>query len=429
MRKFVGIFVSILVILTGLGGPGRAVAQDPAPDPELQSLRQAAAAASQAPTAAEKPAETIFKAGSLGLQKLNPEISVTGDMLGIYQSGNDDLPAWDTTFRNMAMHFEAYLDPYSRFKAATPFSDEGAELEEVYFTRFGFLGAVNLTLGKFKQQFGIVNRWHKHALDTFDYPLALRMIFGNGGLNETGVSLDTDFSAFGLVHGLTVQVTDGDNPDLFAGNAKNRPAILAHYKLYRDLSPSTYLELGGTGLFGWNDTWATRDSVAIDPDPVVVDDHRLSTNVYGLDLNLLWEPTGNMRYRNFQWRSEAYFLDKEILSPYGPGTDHIKPWGFYSLAQAKVSRTIEIGARYDYYEPEARAYAGVDDAPFTPNQVVDGDSPNRWMVSGWVTWWQSPFVKFRAGYSHESGDETGPDIDSVAFQMVFAAGPHKHERY
>ncbi len=428
MRNFVVVSVVFLVILAGLAGPGRASAQNPTPDQELQNLRQAAAAAAaQQGSEASKPAETIFKAGSLGLQKLNPELSVTGDMLGIYQDGNDDLPAWDTTFRTMALHFEAYLDPYSRFKAAIPFSDEGSELEEVYFTRFGFLGPVNLTLGKFKQQFGIVNRWHKHALDTFDYPLALRMIFSDEGLNETGVSFDTDFSALGMVNGLTVQVTDGDNPALFAGNAKNRPAILAHYKLYRDLSPSTYLELGGSGLFGWNDTWEVRDNPA--QDPVVITDHRLNTNVYGLDLNLLWEPTSNMRYRNFQWRSEAYFLDKEILTPDGSGTDHIKPWGFYSLAQAKVSRTIELGARYDYYEPEARAYAGLEDAPFTPDQVVAGDSPDRWMASGWVTWWQSPFVKFRVGYSHESGDETGPDIDSVAFQMVFAAGPHKHERY
>ncbi len=431
MRKILVVSVAALVALTGLGGPGRVAAQDATSDPELQSLRQAAAAAAaRAPASAERPAETIFQAGSLGLQKLNPEISVTGDMLGIYQSGNDDLPAWDTTFRTMAMHFEAYLDPYSRFKAATPFSDEGAELEEVYFTRFGFLGAVNLTLGKFKQQFGIVNRWHKHALDTFDYPLALRMIFGNGGLNETGVSFDTDFSALGLVHGLTVQVTDGDNPALFAGNAKNRPAILGHYKLYRDLSPSTYLELGGTGLFGWNDTWTARDTLGLAADRAVISDHRLSTNVYGLDLTLLWEPTGNMRYRNFQWRSEAYFLDKEVLASDGLGTDHIKPWGFYSLVQSKVTRTIEIGGRYDYYEPESRPCLGLYAGPCDPiAQAVTGDGPNRQMISGWVTWWQSPFVKFRAGYSHESGDETGPDIDSVAFQMVFAAGPHKHERY
>ena len=418
---------SVLIMLTCvvLAVAGSA----PAQDPELQKLRAAAAAAASAkPQADTEPAPTVFKAGSLGLQKLNPEISVTGDMLGVYQSGDDDAPAWDTTFRTMALHFEAYLDPYSRFKAAVPFGDEGAELEEVYYTRFGFLGPVNLTLGKFKQQFGVVNRWHKHALDTFDHPLAMRMIFGDEGLNETGVSLDTDFDALGLVNGLTLQVTDGTNESLFAGNARNRPAILGHYKLYRDLSPSTYLELGGSALLGWNDTWAVRDSLALDPDPVVIDHHRLDTKVYGLDLTMLWEPTDNMRYRNFQWRSEAYFLDKEILAPYG-GTDHIKPWGFYSLAQAKVTRTLELGARYGWYEPEARPDACAGDAPFTADQVVAADSPNRWMVSGWVTWWQSPFVKFRAGYSHESGDETGPDIDTVAFQMVFAAGPHKHERY
>ncbi|MEJ2722834.1 MAG: hypothetical protein P8181_17100, partial [bacterium] len=53
----------------------------------------------------------------------------------------------------------------------------------------------------------------------------------------------------------------------------------------------------------------------------------------------------------------------------------------------------------------------------------------RQLVGGWLTWWQSPFVKFRGGYSYENGTGTGPNTHYVMLQMVFAAGPHKHERY
>jgi hypothetical protein len=46
-----------------------------------------------------------------------------------------------------------------------------------------------------------------------------------------------------------------------------------------------------------------------------------------------------------------------------------------------------------------------------------------------ATWWQSPFVRFRVGYAHERGSGMGADEHIATFQTVFAAGPHKHERY
>ena len=230
--------------------------QRPVEADDLEALRAAAEAEAEKEAPAEKPAEeTIFKSGNLGLQALNPELSITGDLLGTYRVGEDVTDGWDWNFRNLGLHFESYLDPYSRMKAAVEFSPEGAELGEAYFTRFGVLENLNVTLGKFRQQFGVVNRWHKHALDWFDFPLPLRYVFGEGGLNQTGASLDWSGPLGPLDQELIVQVTDGENPRIFGQNSKHRPSVLAHYRLYQDLSPSTYLELGATGLFGWNDSW------------------------------------------------------------------------------------------------------------------------------------------------------------------------------
>ncbi len=388
---------------------------------DLERLRRAAAEAEKKEVAEERPEERTFKSGNLGLQKLNPEISVTGDMLGVYQSDEGLGPAWNTEFRGLGIHFEAYLDPYSRFKAALPFSAEGAELEEAYFTRYGLVGSANITLGKFRQQFGIVNRWHKHALDWFDFPLALRSIFGPGGLNGTGLSLEANGSTGRVVHSLTVEVTDGNNPSLFGQNSKNRPSVLAYYDAYQDLSPSTYLEFGLTGLVGWNDAWHT------DVGEEIVTDTRTAA-VYGVDLNLLWEPTGRMRYQNVEWRTEAYFADKGIVAPDGSGTDELRPWGLYSLVQAKVSRTIELGIRYDYFHPEVKPYASLEILPMAPAAVTTGGE-GRHLGGVWLTWWQSPFVKFRGGYTYETSGADDSAVHSATFQMVFAAGPHKHERY
>jgi hypothetical protein len=388
----------------------------------LEELRKAAAA--EAVEEEEKTesaeGESVFKSGELALQALNPEISVTGDLLGNYQSGNDDAVTWDTAFRSLGLHFEAYLDPYSRFKAAVPFSSDGAKLGEAYFTRYGVLPNTNVTLGKFHQQFGVVNRWHKHALDWFDYPLALRSVFGDGGLNQVGLSAESGASTGPVTHGAIVEVTDGDNAVVFGGNARNRPSILGRYTAYQDLSSSTYLDVGVTGLVGWNDEWTIADSSFSDPRAVFV---------YGADLVIVWEPTGRMRYRNIEWRSEAYFMDKEIYAPDGSSVDRIRPWGFYSLLQAKISRAIDIGGRYDYFAPDAKPYAPAADHGGIPPLAVGTGGAYRWLAGAWMTWWQSPFVKFRAGYSYESGRDLGPDVHAVTFQTVFAAGPHKHERY
>jgi hypothetical protein len=401
-------------------------------DDDIEALRRAATAEAEKDREADEDAgETTFKSGNLGLQALNPEFSVTGDMLGKYQSGRDEVVTWDTVFRTLGLHLESYLDPYSRFKAAAPISTEGAELGEAYFTRYGLLGRTNLTLGKFRQQFGVVNRWHKHALDWFDFPLALRAVFGPGGLNQIGLSLEWGGSTGPVVHGLIVEVTDAENPLMFGQNTRNRPAILAHYKAYQDLSPSTYLEVGLTGLVGWNDDWSAAVDTSFDAAQVAAytaGDPR-PTSVYGVDFTVVWEPTDRMRYTNIQWRSEGYLVDKELLAPDGSGVDQLTPWGFYTLVQAKVSRTVEAGVRYDYFSPETKDYANTVTAPALVPLAISESDAYRQLAGAWLTWWQSPFVKFRGGYSYEDGRGTGPDVQHVTLQVVFAAGPHKHERY
>ncbi|MBW1684798.1 MAG: hypothetical protein JRS35_07000 [Deltaproteobacteria bacterium] len=389
---------------------------------DLEALRAAAEAEAEKEAPAEKPGEEkVFKSGNLGLQALNPEISITGDLLGTYRVGDDVTDGWDWNFRNLGIHFEAYLDPYSRVKAAVPISPSGARLGEAYFTRFGVLPSLNVTLGKFRQQFGVVNRWHKHALDWFDFPLPLRYVFGEGGLNQTGASLDWSGPLGPLDQELMVQFTNGENPRIFGQNSKHRPSVLVHYRLYQDLSPSTYMELGATGLFGWNDSWQIQDGSSID--------EVLNSQVYGVDFTVAWEPTAQMRYRNLEWRSEFYIVDKKIEAPDGSGTDTLRPWGAYSSLQAKVSRTVDLGVRLDFYQPEVKSYANLSESLSLFPLAVTDRGAERFRLGLFATWWQSPFARFRLGYAHESGSGMGARQDMVTLQLVFAAGPHKHERY
>jgi len=283
---------------------------------ELTALRELAKAKATEEVIAEKELEeTTFKSRGLGLQALNPEISVTGDFLFSSRQDTTSDESSDFEFRTLGVHIESWLDPYTRFKAAIPVTESETKLGEGYITLYDIADDLNLTLGKFRQQFGVVNRWHKHGLDQVDFPLALRQIFGNGGLNQSGISLDWLMPPSGNAsQQLTFQVTDGSNDRLFGGNTSNRPSLLAHYKNYRDISKDTYLEYGLTGLVGWNDQWEVGSSTT-------TQDSREMTTVLGADLTVLWEPTEKMRYRNVEWRSEAYWLNKDILAPDGSGED------------------------------------------------------------------------------------------------------------
>ncbi|RKY41569.1 MAG: hypothetical protein DRP85_05865 [Candidatus Makaraimicrobium thalassicum] len=198
---------------------------------------------------------------------------------------------------------------------------------------------------------------------------------------------------------------------------------MGHYKNYRDLSRDTYLELGVSGLLGWNRDWDVSSGGAV----VSRRDYRHAA-VLGADLTVLWEPTGHMRYRNLEWRNEFYWLNKGILAVDNSGRDTLNAWGAYSYLQAKVTRTLDIGLRGDFYMPDDKDYAGIAGLSLSPLAYVE-ENAYQWQICPYITWHQSPFVKFRLEYDHLDGKSFSEPEDRIMLQAVFAVGPHKHERY
>jgi len=232
-------------------------------DSELLALRQAAAAESRSAEAA-LPAKTSdeerrFIAGDLSRQAENPEISIVGDFVYRLQSIDNQRQNSDATMRNLGVHYETYLDPYTKFKGAVPVKEDISNIGEAYITRYGLTPNLNFTIGKFRQQFGIVQRWHMAGLDQNEFPLAMRRVLGDGGLCQNGISLDWQLGASGrTTHELTMQLTESTNQRLFAGNTRGMPSLLLHFKAFRDVNVDTYRELGLTALAGVNDQWSVN---------------------------------------------------------------------------------------------------------------------------------------------------------------------------
>jgi hypothetical protein len=389
---------------------------------EKEALKRALQAQLAVPETSQESESQPQTSGGLSLQQLNPEISLSGNMVYNWQQDSPEQHASDFKFRELGIHFQSWLDPYTRLKAAVPVSESQTTLEEGYIELHQVADDVILTLGKFRQQFGVVNRWHGHALDQVNFPVAMRQIFGDEGLNQSGASLDWLMSPWGETsQKFTFQVTDGENDRLFGGNQNNRPSLLGRYSLFRDISKDTYWEAGLSGLLGWNDTWA----MATGGDQT---DSR-ETTVLGIDFSMLWEPTDQMRYRNVQWRSEAYWLHRNLLAPDGSGEDTVQAWGMFSYVQSKVSRTIDIGLRGDLFIPDTKGYANLTSDLSLAPLAVTSNNPYLYQCSPYVTWSQSPFVHFRGEYDYSDGKGVSFARHVVWLQAVFAAGPHKHERY
>jgi hypothetical protein len=353
----------------------------------------------------EKKETKEFKSGQRSLQAINPELSVVGDMYGMYIANDkgfsEDLRS-GAFFRVLGLHFQSNLDPFSFTKAAIEFTPSGLEFGEAYMTWSKIIPGVSLTAGKFRQQFGVLNRWHVHSLDQFDFPLALTTILGEDGLNQIGLSFDwTMPSLIADANTLTFQITNGQNEHLFAGDMFSLPAGLLHLNNYWDLSRDTYLELGLTGMFGTNNFRGYDEE-----GDLKLEDSRL-TSLGGMNLTLFWEPLNQASYHSFIWRSELYYANKELMN------DRIKAFGGYSYVEYKMDLQWQIGTRFDYTQP------------FETNN----NSKYTWQLVPYITWWQSHWVKIRLQYNYLNGSEIPTAQNTIRLQIVFAAGPHKHDRY
>src|SRR5690349_16967129 len=364
--------------------PAQAAAEAPAADTSLAALRAAAAAAAGTDTTKMK-ADTALPTRFVGRERsqpqLNPEISATGDVRAYGTAPGVQKNNFDP--REFEVGFQSALDPYSNTKIFVSLENGAVSVEEGYAYWTGLPGHIRFDIGKFRQQFGELNRWHLHALPETEYPLALRTYLGDDGLAGTGISLYRAFGGLGT-HELTAQVTRSQSDaELFGGSG--RPTHLLHLLNFWQLSPSTYMQIGGTGLYGTNP------------------DSALRTKVGGVDFRLTWRPPAQALYREWTVRGELYALRKEFA---GAGTTRL---GYYIGSTYKLNQRWIAGARYDYVEDPL---TGV-----ITRQVIPS-----------LTLWESEWVELRGQYTWAR--TAGLDAtNQFALQAVWAIGPHKHETY
>src|SRR5882762_2611160 len=205
-------------------------------DDDLAALRAAAAATVGRDTTqtADTMSARRFSGRERNQAQLNPEISVTGDVRAYGTTRGVQSENFEP--REFEVGFQSALDPYSHTKIFIAFENGSVGVEEGYAYWTGLPGHIRLDLGKYRQQFGELNRWHLHAVPETEYPLAIRSYLGEDGLAGTGISLYRAFGGLGT-HELTAQVTRSASDSELFGNS-GRPTYLLHLLNFWQLNHS-----------------------------------------------------------------------------------------------------------------------------------------------------------------------------------------------
>lgn len=331
------------------------------------------------------------RGGQRQLSMLNPEISVTGDLLGTWLvDGPHTAPVTDHFYLRAAeFHILAPLDPYTRGKFFLDIPGDGNfTIDEAYMEWVNLPHGMNLKAGQFRVQFGQLNRWHEHGLPQVDRPLLLEHFFGPDPLAGTGIGGNWMFQLpLAHVNELDLQYITSGGGESFAGEGNEAGVVVGHFKNYWDLTQSAYFELGLSGAMGKADADGLYDN-----------------QLYGVDLSYKWVPIGRGGYRTFELRSE--FFQERRESPIGL----LESRGGYAYFQNRMGSRLWLGLRGDWTE-----------LPEDPDRHEGG-------LAFDLTAWQSEFVFFRLQLARfePSWDDA---YTRLTLQTVWSMGPHKHEAY
>jgi hypothetical protein len=301
---------------------------------ENESLREIAAAtepeAPPPPAVAPVPAPPVTGGGDAAMTSnyWNPAMAVIGNFLGVAGNagGGDEAPSAE--LRESEIGLQAVVDPYARADVFLAFGEEGVEVEEGYVTLTALPANLLAKVGRMRAGFGKVNTLHLHSLPWPDQPLpVVNLLGGDEGWIGTGVSIasllplpaDTFSEA-------TLQVFGGSS-ELFPATERSDLAYNLHYRVFRDLTDSTNLDLGLSYAQGPNGVPDSSD-----------------TRLAGLDLTYRWKPLERGSYRGAIFRGEVYRSRRDEIE----SLQHALGW--FASADYQLARRWWAGARYEWSE-------------------------------------------------------------------------------
>ena len=319
----------------------------------------------------------------------NPSVSVIGNFLAVGgQNRVEDLP--NANLRESELGLQAIVDPYLRADFFISFGEHGVDVEEGYATFTSLPAGLLARVGRMRVAFGKINTLHLHVLPWPDEPLpVVNLLGGEEGWIGTGVSLSELVPLpADIFSEITGQVFRGDSDGLFNAPKRSDVAWNGHYRLFRDLTESTNLDLGFSYGEGPNGTSADA-----------------KTRLENIDMTLRWKPLITGTYRSASLRGELFRSRREQ-----PGGAQVAR-GWFVSGEYQLAKRWFVGARW-----EASDHADAANLRDTGEAVT-------------LTFWPSEFSQLRAElrqrrYEGYPGVPAKYTAKELLVQLQFAIGAH-----
>ncbi len=351
------------------------------------------------PSPAPRPSSPSVAYGGGLWQALNPDTSVIANFRTGFRGKRPFASFMGSEFSEAELAFQAATDPFSRLDTFIAVAPEGAEIDEATLTILDptFIGLprnLQVRFGKLLAPFGQLNSIHPPEQPFVDSPLVHRLWFGHvhgnahnsegeetipaeGLFTGTGISLNWLVPMGKHATWLTIAPLNVDNATFHANSG--RPVWLTRIRHLRELSLTQTLNLGLNYAFGRNDSGN-------------------DTRLLGIDLTYRWRPLREGLYRSLVWQTEAYWGWRDT----GNGT--IKPKGWFTMVEYQLSRTLFLGARYDFAQSPDKNFSGRG-------------------FSLAITLFPSEFGRYRLQWSRlKIGGQT---VHEVWLQTTFSIGIHR----
>lgn len=354
---------------------------------------------------------------------VNPDISVIGQPFVRWTDAADDAGRKRLVLDpgETELMFDSALNPYARGTVVISFGDEGAGVEEGYFTLTrGLPAGLALKGGHYRLGFGKLNAQHPHA-----YPFADRFhvmaayLPGEESFEETGVQLSEQFAAGSTAITVSLDGLQGDvfrlerepseasndpltaDPEVGDRAGEPRTAVLGRVAAFVPVDDRSGIELGVSGSQGTNNVAAGT-----------------MTTLFGADVKAkLWRSASSyllLQGEYFALSREDAGWD-EAAAAYTSTTT--KPKGFYGYADYAFSPRVDAGASYERFQDpyDTRithaafgAYAGLALMEET--------------------------TAFRIGWEHfmpgaADGDPSPDAVNTLTLRVIWSMGPHKAHQF
>lgn len=343
----------------------------------------AASDAAQPPTpTAEPPAMPPPSAAPPSSKVFNPDISAIGDFVAV--AGKS--PAYNEP--SLELHeaevgLQAIVDPYARADFFLTFSPDSVGVEEGFVTFSTLPGDLLVKVGKMRDAFGKIDGMHNHVVPTIDRPIVSQnLLGGEDALADDGISVSRLIPIPGVFMEATGQVFRGES-EVFKAPTRGDVAYVGHLRLYRDLSESSNVDLGGSGAYGHNGSGADT-----------------TTRLFGADATFRYKPLRRAIYHHLLARAELVWSRREAAD--GPAQN---AFGGYGYVEYQLSRRLFTGVRYD-------------------NSQRAEDAALRDTGGSFVlTYWPSEFSQVRGQYRRTRLAE-GRTANDFLLQLQFSIGAH-----